>query len=68
MSAEVDTLPSNGDVDDNLTPEGLNGGGSDDDADLFGDDDDAEIRDEANEYGPVPDPLPHSIELLRKQD
>lgn len=54
MSAEVDTLPSNGDVDDNLTPEGLNGGGSEDDADLFGDDDDEEVQGEANEYALLP--------------
>lgn len=52
MSAEVDTLPHNGDVDDNLTPEDLNGGGSEDDADLFGDDDDEQIQAESNECVP----------------
>lgn len=52
MSAEVDTLPPDGDVDDNLTPEDLNGGGSEDDADLFGDDDDEEIQAGSNECVP----------------
>lgn len=57
MSAEVDHLPSNGDVGDDLTPEALNGGGSEDDADLFGDDDDDELQAETNESVPRPRPL-----------
>ncbi|KEF58037.1 uncharacterized protein A1O9_05960 [Exophiala aquamarina CBS 119918] len=68
MSAEVDTPPSNGDVDDNLTPEGLNGGGSEDDADLFGDDDDGEVQGEANEYGPIPSSRIRMGYLERKTD
>jgi hypothetical protein len=44
MSAEVDTLPANGEVAEALTPEELNGGGSED-GDLFGDDDDDDLPD-----------------------
>lgn len=40
MSADVDTLRADGDVNDDPTPEDLNGGVSDDDGDLFGDDED----------------------------
>ncbi len=49
MSADVESLPRNADVDDESTPEELNTlHVSDDDGDLFGDDDDEDV-DQGNE-------------------
>ena len=50
MSADVDTLRADGDVNDDLTPQDLNGGVSDDDGDLFGDDDDEQDLAPTTEY------------------
>lgn len=49
MSSEVDSAPRNGDFEEDDLPQDLNGdGGSENDADLFGDDD--EEPDQSNEY------------------
>ena len=47
MSADVDTRSIARDADDDQTPEALNGAGSDDDGDLFGDDE----EDTGNDQG-----------------
>lgn len=55
MSAEVESLPRNGDFDDEDFPQDLNGGNvSGDDGDLFGDDDDDDELDKPNEYDDYP--------------
>jgi hypothetical protein len=49
MSADVESAPRNGDLEDLGTPEDLNGGDASDDADLFGDDDEEPAQ--GDEYG-----------------
>ncbi len=49
MSADVESAPRNGDLEDLDIPEDLNGGDASDDADLFGDDD--EEPGQGDEYG-----------------
>ncbi len=49
MSADVESAPRNGDLEDLDIPEDLNGGDASDDADLFGDDDEEPAQ--GDEYG-----------------